>query len=435
MELGEHKLSEEKMKNEDTERETTEKSTEEETVEKSLVDTLFPEEAESMPEEIKREYENLILKVKDANPAISEKEAANKIFEVEEKYDYTFFGTQYVMKGSMELVLNKRRLLVLEELNLLSEEGKKQLDLIKKDFNIIISEVSELTGESVESSGYYLDKILYSGFAKDMKEAKDVLVNGPKVKGFEETQDVKIANKKISEFLENAFGKDILRKCMIALIDKDDRFIIKCDNTEKSNELARKFNLDFLKGTPLRVANSKEDYIKAEMYLEGVDSESELKHLYKWRATAGFESGFAKIDLHSFETEKSDDFDYLKEQELLTSEDQKMKAYILGTIGHEIAHRIEPSRSKEDAVKAGEYTKIVEEETKGDKKFVSEYARHHKDLYGSSEYQVVREDFAEAIRIYLTNSDYLKTNYKRRYKFIKDNYSFIKENSIVDILK
>lgn len=434
MELGEHKLSEEKMKNENTEREMTEKSAGEETAGKSLADTLFPEESESMPEEVKKEYENLILKVKEASPGISEKEAADKVFEAEKKYDYSFFWVQYKKEGTRELVLDKRKLLATKELNLLSNEEKKQLDLIKSDFNKIISEVSGLTGESRQSCEYYLDKILDSGFAKDMKEAKEVLINGPKIEGFEETQDVKISNKKVSEFLENAFGKDILRKCMIALIYKDDRFIIKCDNIEKTNELAKKFNLNFLAGTNLRVADNREDYIKAEMYLEGVDSENELKHLYKVRATAGFESEFAKIDLHSFGVEKSDDFDYLNEHKLLTSEDQKMKAYILGTIVHEVVHRME-QRGKEDMLKFKQYEKIVEKEACADKKFVSDYVRRHKDLYDSSEYQTVREDFAEAVRIYLTNADYLKAKYKQRYKFIKDNYPFIKENSIVDILK
>lgn len=220
---------------------------------------------------------------------------------------------------------------------------------------------------------------------------------------------------------------------MIALIDKDDKWLIKCDDMDKANELVKKFNFDLHDGTNLLIAENEEDYKKAEMYLEGIDNENDLKYLYKLRATAGSESGFARIDLHSFGVEKADDFDYLKDHELLTSEDQKKKAYILGTIGHEVAHKIEP-RGKEDVIKVKVYEKIVEEETDTDKKFVSDYVRRHKDLYGSNDHSLLREDFAEAVRIYLTNSDYLKAKYKQRYKFIKNNYPFIKENSIVEIL-
>lgn len=416
MELGEHEFKKEKP------------------VEKSLADKIFPENAKSMPEKIKLKYKDFISKVKEANSGISEEEAANKILGAEKKYDYSFFWTEYKTEykkeGALELLLDKRKLSAMEELHLLGEEDKKQLDMIKNNFTKVISEVSELTGESQESCDYYLDKILFSGLVEDLEEAKYILVNGPKIKGFEETQDVKISNKKVSEFLKTAFGKDILRKSMIALIDKDDRFIIKCDNKEKSDELKDRFNLDFLDGMNLRVANNKEDYIKAEMFLEGVDDESKLKHLYKVRATAGIESGFAKIDLHSVGVEKSDDFDYLKEHALLTSEDEKMRAYILGIIGHEVAHKIEPQGKESE-----EYAKTVEEEISGDKKFVSDYVRRHKDLYGSTQQRVLKEDFTESVRIYLTNGDYLKTNFERRYKFIKDNYPFIKEDSIVDALK
>ncbi len=400
-------------------------------VEKSLGDDLFPK---NMPEKIKQEYKDFVLKVKEANSGISEKEAASMILGVEEKYYYEFFGkkyqTEYKNRRALELVLNKRKLSAMKELYLLDQENMEQLNMIKNNFTKVRQEVSELTGESPETCDYYLDKILFSGLVEDLEEAKDILVNGPKIKGFEETQDVKISNKRVGEFLKNSFGKDVLRKSMIALIDKDDRFLIKCDKEEKSKELRSRFNLDYLEFTNLRVANNKEDYIKAEMYLEEVDDESKLKHLYKVRATAGIKSGFAKIDLHSVGVEKSDDFDYLKEHKLLTSEDEKMRAYILGIIGHEVAHKIEPKDKEHE-----EYAKIVEEEKNGDKNFVSEYVRRHKDLYGSNQNRVLNEDFTESVRIYLTNADYLKTKFERRYKFIKEKYPFIKENSIIDALK
>lgn len=427
-------IDEEKLKDRDMEQVVSEKLAKEEIIEKSLGDKLFPEKAEFMPDKIKKKYEDFVLKVKEVNPEISEEQAVAKIFEIEEKYDYSFFWMQYNKAGTRELVIDKKRLLALGELNLLDEKEKEQLELIQNDFDKIVSEISLLTGEAKESCELYLDKILSSGFAEDVKEAKDILANGPKIKGFEETKDIKIPNKKISEFLENSFGKDVLRKSSIAFIDKDDKWLIKCDDMDKANELVKKFNIDLHDGTNLLIAENEEDYKKAEMYLEGVENENDLKHLYKLRATAGSESGFAKIDLHSFGVEKSDDFDYLKEHELLTSEDQKKKAYILGTIGHEVAHKIEP-RGKEDPIKFNEYKKITEEEQAGDKTFVSDYVRRHKDLYNSNEHSILREDFAEAVRVYLTNSDYLKTKYSQRYKFIKDNYSFVKENSIVEILK
>jgi len=76
----------------------------------------------------------------------------------EKKYDYSFFWAEYKTEhkkeGTLELILSKRKLSAMEELHLLGEEDKKQLDMIKNNFTKVISEVSELTGESPESCDY-----------------------------------------------------------------------------------------------------------------------------------------------------------------------------------------------------------------------------------------------------------------------------------------
>lgn len=259
--------------------------------------------------------------------------------------------------------MERRKLLAKKELNLLSGEEKEQLNLIEEDFEKVATEISKVAGESKELNKDYLDKLLDSGFAADMLEAKDILVNGPKIKGFEETEDVKIPNKKVSEFLEDAFTKPILRKCFIAAIKKDDKWLIKgtgAKDINKMNELLHKFNVD-LHGTDILITPNKEEYLRVAMHLENVNDPNELKHLYKLRGTAGYEGGFAKMDLHSFGVEKPSNFDYLEEQELLTSEEQKMQAYILGGIGHEVVHRMKFHFPKE-TVKFDGYKEIAQEE-------------------------------------------------------------------------
>lgn len=138
MELKEYRINEKK----------TEEILNEANAEQSLADKLFPEKAEFMPDKTKKEYEDFVLKVKDVNPEISDEEAVAKIFGIEEKYDYSFFWMQYNKAGTRELVIDKKRLLALGELNLLDEKEKEQLELLQNDFNKIISEVSSLQGRS-----------------------------------------------------------------------------------------------------------------------------------------------------------------------------------------------------------------------------------------------------------------------------------------------
>ncbi len=116
----------------------------------------------------------------------------------------------------------------------------------------------------------------------------------------------------------------------------------------------------------------------------------------------------------------------------LKAEEDGMRAYIFGTVAHEVAHRCEAQMSRGDFE---EYHLIIKEETVPQRsKFVSDYVLRHSEVYGSNEQILFKEDFAEAVRIYTTNPDYLKTNYPRRFDFIEQNFPFIKPGGVIDAI-
>lgn len=386
------------------------------------------------PMSIKIEYNELVDKVAAANPEFTFQQAYNKILESEKKNDYSFVGTGSGNSFGQKLVLERKRISFFADLNLASDNELKKLEKLHLDFEIAVNDIFLKTGDKRREIQENIDSALLYETARDLEEVKEIMINGPIIEGFEKTLDFEISDIKVKEFLIKTFGMDYLRKAKIARITKDDKYLIFRGAGEQhrveGNYLINQNLGKFVNGMIL--CENKEDYLKAEMFLEKVSNQDELEHTYKVRATAGDTYGFDKIQLRSFGVEKSSQFDYLKNI-VLDFEEDKMLAYILSTIAHEVAHRYEKQIS---AKIFDEYKKIIEEEVFSQReKYVSDYVLRHKKIYNSNENLLFREDFAEAVRIYTVNSDYLVHNYPRRYEFIKKNFSFIKPNVSIEIIK
>lgn len=271
---------------------------------------------------------------------------------------------------------------------------------------------------------------------QSLEEAERVMIHGPIIEGFAETKDPKIPNEAVTNFLHDCFGEEELRNAKIARIAKDDKYLIQRRRGEKfieeGNALAKTGLVRNEEGM-LFLAEDREHYERAAMFLEGVDDPSKLKNTFKLRATAGISGGFHIIRLRSFGIEKSNDLDYLADVPLASEED-KMRAYMLGVLAHEVAHRIEGHLDK--MVFTG-YTDIMEEERAPSLRpqYVSAYVVRHKEVFESNEHIMFQEDFADSVRIYVTNPKYLEQNYPRRFAFIRDHFPAIKAGSVVEAVK
>ena len=382
--------------------------------------------------EVKHQYNNFVDRVTAVNPNMSPQQAYDRIQELEKKYNHQFFGVTYPDDPNRKLVFDRKRLSQLEELNLLTEE-EQTLKQLRADFARIVAEVAETTGDDPMEIQNNLDSALTYDVAKDLFEAKEILIEGPIVEGFEETQDVHIPNTAIREFLKTAFTQEALRKAKVGRIEKDDKYLMirgRGKDVEQGNKLTARGLVQWDSG--LLLAKNRESYLQAEMFLENVDDPSKLKHTFKVRATAGDSSGFHKIQLRSFGVEKPADFDYLAATGL-ESEDDQMRAYVLGTIAHEVAHRYDNQLER----KIFEEYKLILEEVAHQlrPKFVSDYVIKHSEMYVSDEQVLIKEDFAETVRLYTTSPDYLRTNYPRRFAFIKQNFPFIRSGSVVEAVR
>jgi hypothetical protein len=399
-----------------------------------LLSEYLPKKVES--QEVKNQYNEFVDRIVAANPDLSSQQAYDKIQELEEKYSPKFFGTIY----NENLVFERERLSQLEELNLATEE-KQTLEQLKLDFARITAEIAEATGDNPEKIKKNLDTILtnYKNIARDLFEAKEIMVGNPIVEGFEETQDVHIPNDSIREFLKNTFTPQALREAEIGRIEKDDKYLIMTTSRmdAQRNELKTRGLVVEFSGNML-LAENREKYLQAEMFLEEVDDPSQLKHTFKIRSSSGESYDFANILVRSFDFSKPEDFDYLTTAGLESEEDQ-MRAYILGTIAHEITHRYETYQIRLQIQSRifEEYKQILEEEIAPQlrPKFVSDYVFKHFEIYKSNEEILSNEDLSETVRLYTTNPGYLKNNYPRRFSFIEKNFPFIKAGGVIEAVK
>ncbi|MFA6436954.1 MAG: hypothetical protein WC242_02450 [Candidatus Paceibacterota bacterium] len=374
-----------------------------------------------------------INKVTAANLDLSADQASEKLVALEKKYDCQLFRVIYGEGPHKELTVRRKKLSIYRELNIISDEEITILEKLEADFSKITKEICTATGDDPEETLKNIDSILEYQMAKDLSEAKEILINGPIIEGFEETKDHQMPDESVRQFLKDAFGLEALKKAKVARVTKDDQYMIflgyNFQYGDKGAKLVKQGIADWDGYDHTRlILKSKEDYLKAAMFLEETDNPDRLEHAFKVRASSGNPGGFSIIRLRSFGVEKSSELDFLTDTTEFDNEDDRMRAFMLGVIAHEIAHGYE-KQEKEGIF--DEYKRIIEEENSYIRsQYVSDYVLKHKERYGSDPQAIFREDFAEAVRIYITNPEYLQQNYPRRFAFINQKFPFIKAGAI-----
>lgn len=99
-------------------------------------------------------------------------------------------------------------------------------------------------------------------------------------------------------------------------------------------------------------------------------------------------------------------------------------------IAHEAVHAMQSFGITE--ARFNNYRELATQELSDilDHRFVTRYVDHHHNIYKSNEHETLGEDFAEAVRIYLTNVEFLRRHFPRRHQFIQDEMPFVQENAI-----
>lgn len=300
--------------------------------------------------------------------------------------------------------------------------------------NGIVSDLAIEVSHATRAGKDEVEKIIKAKSLKDRMEVDttaEYLKNVPHISGMEGSPDTTLTDNAVRSFLLETFGQKMLVEGGSFDFRKISGFLMKYrgsnERLARVNELIKIGIVVETEGSFI-VAGDEDDYRVVEAYLESSERDEvvlpdEVAHTFRNRATADRIIGNHCI-------EDMDGFDYLRDLDL--TEQQKRDLYILGTIAHEVAHSIQP-------VGLGEFEKIFLDEKSPEGQFgVSGYVREYQDDdRNNGEDQpgrLLSEDFAESIRIYVTNADFLKSNFPARFRYISRVFPGIKAGAAIEFV-
>lgn len=102
----------------------------------------------------------------------------------------------------------------------------------------------------------------------------------------------------------------------------------------------------------------------------------------------------------------------------------------MGTIAHEIAHRLTATETQLLA-DYGELHRSMGSE--GRATYVTDYSEKYKTTYQNTTDKDIDEDFCEAVRLYVTNPNFLQAKYPQKFKFIQSRLPEINSQALQGI--
>jgi hypothetical protein len=320
------------------------------------------------------------------------------------------------------------------ELGLLSDKEEHELKERRQEYMDAIQECADRYELELQQVAQVFNYLLFYSLTENTADTKDLFMEIPKVEGFREDDEIGLSIKQVDRFLDNSFERKFLKSTGIIKIRKNSIYQIRIPENpayyDREAELKKEGLIDKEYG---HFTRDRDSYLEVAKVLEGVKKEEDLDHRFKLKAYQDDNyTGLGLLYLNSFEFTDYREVDYLNMKRLDTDE-KRMKAYALGVITHEISHANEGNLSKEQIQI---YSRIIEEEKSGLRdRYVTDYVLKHERLFKSHGNIIRNEDLAETVRIYSTNPQYLMKNYPRRYRFIKENFKWIKEGSVIDFLE
>ena len=383
------------------------------------------------PESVRDSYRSIVPRVMAGNPDLhAPQEAFSHIRTSEKLHNARLFGTTLSEEATplQASVFNRRYLRLKRGLRIATDEEREQLAGIDATFTDAAAKLASLRGISLEEADSILMGVFNWRALQGPEEAVELLTHGPRIEGFggEEPSGFDFSNEDLRAMLEGSFGREEILNSRLLSITKVGGFPVKCTDISFGNDCIEKYNAEWEGG--FLVLPDRTTYEEVAMQLEGVADPKELQHLFKLRASADASGGFATVRVREFVVEQPSNFDYL--DGLSFSEQDKMRAYFLGIIAHETVHAMQAFGIAKEIQER--YSTIALEE-RGESvghTFVTQYVDRHHTIYNSGKRETLKEDLAEAIRVYLTNADYLKEHFPRRYTFLQEQLPFVQENAI-----
>lgn len=389
------------------------------------------------PKDVKQQYYELADKVASSK-GISPEEAVSLIRSAEKDNKFSFYGMHYGGDGFRHKLYLRRELEAKSAIGLVTPEEQEELDQLRLEFQESVQRVQEATQLEESAVVVLLEDAMLFIVTENINQLESILTTGPIIEGFTESQDYQLTDETVRSFLQTAFGIEELRGSKVGRVKKDDEYmlIIPSNASDSFKDMLQEMISEGLirrsTAANMVIAETKDAYEQVELKLEGKTEPTDLDHTYKIRASSGHTMGFSEIDFHSFAVERPDQFDYL--ESLPLTDDEKMRAYILGTIAHEVAHRWESSLGEDGKDMRDQVSGFIAPQN-GESRYVSGYVSKHAKIYGTDQYVLMQEDFAESIRIFMTNPDYLQTHFPDRFGLVQQHLPFLKPGIILDFVK
>lgn len=238
----------------------------------------------------------------------------------------------------------------------------------------------------------------YNKKQENIKERKE---NGFGVRGFKNCEE--ISNEEAKEFMYKTFGEEQLARALISEIVYSSKFKI----LDKDTKYKRYNHLD------------ESEYLELEKEVDNIEDIKHRGDAYGLDYESVKTATVSNVYNHKYEDlSKYKYLDKLKDSE-------KEKAYILGTITHEIGghhfyNKILKLSERED------FKKVCEKEKPNTS--VTPYVNKYKKgiLVGT----IYDEDFSESMRRFMTDYDEFKKEFPMRVEFIEKKFPDIIENGI-----
>lgn len=207
--------------------------------------------------------------------------------------------------------------------------------------------------------------------------------------GFTHDKDILDAK----EYIYQAFGAELLQKCLLSRVKYSPDIV-----NLLINDTEYMLPVDVYRQWKAEIPEVHDKKFRAESFVLYNESRISRKYI------------LTPINLYSFYGDRPEQFDYLAN----VPEIERMRLYKLGTISHEIAHQVFSYLMDMD--KRKQWEDLIDST-----QAITDYAR----MYQRHELKY-NESFAEAIRLIITSSEYLKINFNSIYAFLKDNFPDIK---------
>lgn len=268
------------------------------------------------------------------------------------------------------------------------------------------NDINETIARQQEENRQFLDKA--DNKRLDKKQAKELTYHlltqqdaSIKLTGFEDDPDLINFQQEIDSWLNS----DIKNKLLISEINYD------------SNEVLILFN-----NFPYKIPNQV--FLELRMKYPDYDWLKAKRRAFSEVSFVTDKSAFTyyktPIKIFSFAGEKIDDIYVAKNLPYLQSIalNKRLENFKKGTIWHEIGHHIYSYIVEKSEKNNHDWQELVENFGGG----ITPYSKIQKELIHETDFA---EDFAEAIRLYMKNKEYLQKKYPDAFEYLKDFFNSI----------